>query len=600
MKKATGKLLSLVMAGAMLTAMAAPALAAEQTDHDYTAGIVEDTRTVGVTLSKADAATTSSAFIDANHTYTAVKLLDLYKVLEADHETQARDAEGKLIFQYRLADGMDAMSPDLEHLLSEAGFKFDYSADGFYTGAITMADDSEIASHFGENERTSDASALAALIAQAVVKDGISGTEMKLDRTVELESGYWIIYESDNSSPEKKDGTVATKPILVDVRKMLGTGTQNPGIDLTLKDAKVEMEKVITNDDKFSSKQDNRAVGDIVSYKITTNFPVYEANAESTFREASFEIRDTLEDALDLKADSFVVKVNGTAYEETRDEGSLVIVNFRNTTAAHTFTIRFNTDFILAHQGEDIEVTYNAQLNKTAEFNDADGNRNDAWVEYSNNPEVKNQTLTLQDETSVYTYAIDLRKLDGAYDTHLAGVKFNMLKEDGSKMKFVVEGTNYIYDSTGEAQGATDEIVTVDEDLHFIGLDEGSYTLHEVETVTGYSLLANDAVITIAGNKVTVGEGAAAHEELDGAANVKTVYAGLVRDEETYDDEDAEADTTHEEDGVSDVNVIVRNYKGIYLPETGSITAITLSGLGAAVAAAGAAYMVAKKKKDEE
>lgn len=596
MKKATKKLLSLIMAGAMLTAMAAPALAeTETTDHDYTAGIVEDTRKVGVTLSKANAATTSSDFIDANHTYTAVKLLDLYKVLEADHETQAVDASGNLIYQYRYALG-NSMSPDLKTLLAASGFKFDYNANGFYSGAITEANNSTIVSHFGENERDSRAATLAALIAQAVVKDGISGVEMKLGRTTELECGYWIIYESDNSSPATHDGTVATKPILVDVRKIDGQS----GINLTLKDAKVEMDKSITNADKFSTKQDNRAVGDIVSYKITTNFPVYEANAESTFTSASFQIRDTLENSLDLKADSFVVKVGGTVYAATEEENEVVTVNYSNTTAAHTFTISFNKDFILAHQGQAIEVTYNAQLNKAAEYNDADGNKNDAWVEYSNNPEKKSQTLTLNDKVTVYTYAVDLRKLDGAYDTHLAGVKFNLLKADGTRMKFVVEGTNYIYDSTGTATGATDTIVTVGEDIHIIGLDEGTYTLHEAETVAGYSLLANDATITVTGNTVTVGTAPNTHNELNGSAKIETEYAGLITDAETYANEDDEANTSALENGVSDVNVIVRNYKGIYLPETGSMTAITLSGLGLAIATAGAAYMVAKKKKDEK
>lgn len=590
MKKATKKLLSLIIAGAMMLAMAVPAFAAEETDHEYTAGVVEDTRTVGVTLSKGDSS--SSAFLDENHTYTAIKLLDLYKVLEADHETQAVDADGNLIYQYHSAvDGL--MSPEFKELLASAGFVFDGPTDGGPgTGAIqdNGADMIEFVGN-RENENSSRAAELAALIAQAAVANGMTGTEMKLDRTVELECGYWIIFESANTSPEKTDGTVATKPILLDVRKVASDGTQNPGIELTLKDAKVEMEKIITNDDKHSDKQDNRAIGDIVSYQITTNFPVYEANANVTFTNASFEIRDTLEASLDLQADTIVVTVDG----DTIAEGSNT---FTLTPAAHNWTIDFANAFIMDHQGGDIVVTYDAQLNKDAEYNDADGNKNDAWVEYSNNPEVKDQTLTLWDQVTVYTYAVDVRKLDGAYDTHLAGVKFNMLDEEGNAMKFVVDGNDYIYDSTGEAAGATADIITVaDSDLHFIGLDEGVYTLHEVETVVGYSLLANDATITIVEN--TDNEGL-----LDGSANVTTIYAGIVTDEEfeanEYDDEDDEADTSALEDGVSDVNVIIRNYRGIYLPETGSMTAITLSGIGLAIAAAGAAFMVAKKKKDEE
>lgn len=614
MKKATKKLLSFVLAGAMLTAMGASAFADEIPSTDepaptpsptvHTSAYLEkDTRTVGVTLGKG----TDSAVIDANHSYTAIKLLDLYKVMEPDTVTgdiqsgievtqhQMQDGSGNNVYQYGAVTG----GLNLETLLNVAGGQFKYDAE---SGAITLANGNDIATQKGVNENTSDAAALAALIAQACVSNGIQGTPMTIGTAAQLECGYWVIFETANSGD---DGTVATKPILVDVR----TDGNDSGIALTLKDAKVVVDKTVTNADANFDHQDTRAIGDTVSYEIATNFPVYEANAGNAFSSLTFTIGDTLSDSLDLDANSLVVKVNGTpvqasvtTHDDTTDT-DVTTVNYTVTTSAHGFTISFARDFILENQGEPILVDYSAKLNETAAYNDEDANTNAVSVTYSNNPEVASDTETITNSDNpvkVYTFAFDLRKYDGAHTTNLAGVKFNLMN-NGTAMKLVkVDDNTYIYDSSLQeaTEGVTTDIITVDGDITFIGLDEGTYTLHEVETVAGYSLLANDVVITITANTVAPAHAGEPATALTGDATLTTEYATIIDDDNAQAGETTSAVTAL--DGDSNLNVIVRNYKGINLPETGSIAALTISGLGLAVALAGAAFMVAKKKKDEE
>ena len=597
MRKITRRALSLIIVGAMLLAMSAVTFADPTKTNDYTAGVIQDTRTVGVTLSKRTN-DSSAVMVENDHTYTAVQILDLYKVMEADGTTQAVDSSGNLIYQYRSALG-NSMSTSLQTLLASAGFKFDPDS-----GAITKSNNSAIATQVtipeagkrnGVNENTSDAAALAALIAQQVVADNISGTTMKLGTTTNLECGYWIIYESANSNAT--DGTVATKPILLDVRRIAGES----GIALSIKDSKVELTKTITNDDTINQKQDTRSVGDVVSFKIESNFPIYEANALTTFTGATLAIEDTLDASLGLKANTIVVKVN----DATVEPGSSPTVNYTKTTQDHKFVITFSQAYLMAHQGESIVITYDADLLKEAVINSEEGNKNAAKVTYSNNPEVKSSTKYLEDETQVHTFAFDLQKLDGAYDTHLAGCTFNIKDSSGTTMKFYKVNDNYyVYDSTGAASGTVTDIVTNTADITIAGLDEGTYTIHEAATVSGYSLLANDATITIDANEgtntqLTLYRGQTAQHILDGSADLTVTNAALVASGETLGTgEDANDDTL--KNGTSSVDMVIRNYKGIYLPETGSIAALVMTGVGIFTVLGGGAFVVARRKRDEE
>ena len=158
-------------------------------------------------------------------------------------------------------------------------------------------------------------------------------------------------------------------------------------------------------------------------------------------------------------------------------------------------------------------------------------------------------------------------------------------------MKFVkVDDNTYIYDSSlQDSADLTDTITIVESgDITIIGLDEGTtYTLHEASTVSGYSLLANDATIVFTANDES--------GVLTGGATIETSHATIIVD--GSNDETTTAQSAL--DGTSTANVVLRNYKGISLPETGSIAAIIISGLGFVASSAGAAFVL-NRKKDEE
>ena len=536
-----------------------------------------------VTLTKVETtipvilSSSATGFDATGHTYAAVKIMDLYKVVEADG-SDAKDANGKPVYQYKLVltPALAADATAFTNLLAGAGFTFDSK-----TGEITKADGTSIASQAGQNENSSDAAKLAALIAQYVVTNNIEETSITPGTAKSLASGYWVIYETETSNA-KNDGTVATKPILLDLRPTDASGNAVTQRAITLKDATVTLDKKVVSGET-KSDEGTVAIGDTVNYEIDTNFPTYEANAATTFTGAKFELKDTFSAGLD-----YVYTDNVTDGVTVKIDGATVTSGYTVTYSNRVLTITFTSATILANQGKSVAVTYNATVNGNAVVNKTGGNKNKVELEYSNNPEKATDVKKLEDNVPVYTFAFDLKKLDGADDSQLGGAKFQM-KNGDDVLYFTVSGETYTL-SDKNAEGATNVIETVSgEDITFKGLDAGTYTLTETDAPSGYAKLAN--VITVQVEAVTE-EGA-----LTGAAKVTVTNATAVADT-TGDTEGG--DKTTGTTGVSNVNVVVRNFKGISLPETGSVTSIIVMAVGALVVLVGVAYLLRGRKKDDE
>ena len=534
-----------------------------------------------VTLTKVETtipvilSSSATGFDATGHTYAAVKIMDLYKVVEADG-SDAKDANGKPVYQYKLVltPALAADATAFTNLLAGAGFTFDSK-----TGEITKADGTAIDSQAGQNENSSDAAQLAALIAQYVVTENIGGTTVNPGTATNLASGYWVIYETSNA---KNDGTVATKPILLDLRPTDASGNTVTRRAITLKDATVTLDKKVVSGET-KSDEGTVAIGDTVNYEIDTNFPTYEANAATTFTGAKFELKDTFSAGLD-----YVYTDNVTDGVTVKIDGATVTGGYTVTYSNRVLTITFASATILANQGKSVAVTYNATVNGNAVVNKTGGNNNKVELEYSNNPEKATDVKKLEDNVPVYTFAFDLKKLDGADDSRLAGAKFQM-KNGDDVLYFTVSGETYTL-SDKNAEGATNVIETVSgEDITFKGLDAGTYTLTETEAPTGYAKLANVITVQVEAAKEEVA--------LTGAAKITVTNATAVTDT-TGDTEGG--DKTTGTTGVSDVNVVVRNFKGISLPETGSVTSIIVMAAGALVVLVGVAYLLRGRKKDDE
>ena len=579
MNKNFRNLISLVMALFMVLSLTITASA-------YNPPVQVVTDTVAIKLTDSSEAENFAA--DA-HTYTAVRIFDLVQIMKSNGVDPRLNENNEPMYWYRPA------SEQMSEMLN------DFVARGYYlydpqSGSIKLSETEEIADMYLINENTSDASLLATRCAQYCAQNGIEGTTLKVGTAITLQCGYYILYETGNSA---NDGSVATKPILLNIMP------SDEPLNITLKDASVFLDKDISGikePDKNDKDNDvTVGVGDYVEYTITTRFPVYEHIADSPYSFApQFTLTDTMCDGLDTTK-GYALKVNGSEIGNSTDESydqavsytvtdgtkNAATINF--TASNHSITINFVDSYILAHQGEEIEFVYTAKVNDEVKTNYAAGNDNKVELIYSNNPEQSSSVKKLEDEEFVWSYSFNLAKLDGANSQPLAGVVFNMYK-DGEKLSFNIKDGVYYPD----VEGTTEDITTTSSGkVEIKGLDEGVYVLKEISTLEGYSLIMNDAEVTIEALR----DGVTAIPT--GKCKVTGSNTGIT----TNSDSEQSPSKESSDNGETDVNAVIYNYRGVVLPQTGSTTSIILMVVGGIVVVGGIiAFIIilSKKKNDEE
>ena len=161
---------------------------------------------------------------------------------------------------------------------------------------------------------------------------------------------------------------------------------------------------------------------------------------------------------------------------------------------------------VKANAGKIITLTYKATVNEKAVVNKPESNK--AHLEYDNF--VSTETT----EVTVTTFGFELAKVNGSAEA-LAGVKFT-LTNSANEYYTVPSNANSVDED--RFVSTKSEVVT-DENgkVVFAGLAEGTYTLTETETLTGYNILTSPITVTIDANGTATFVGA------EGTGNVVTV-----------------------------------------------------------------------------
>jgi fimbrial isopeptide formation D2 family protein/LPXTG-motif cell wall-anchored protein len=158
-----------------------------------------------------------------------------------------------------------------------------------------------------------------------------------------------------------------------------------------------------------------------------------------------------------------------------------------------------------------ITVEYTAVLNDTAVIGQ-DGQTNEAYLEYSRNPynsgegtDSTNNTPT--DKVIAFTYELDVTKIDGATKAALAGAQFKLKATTGehTNQYAVLTLTNGKYYVTGWDTESNATVMsgqgTDGNQFYVVGLDDGTYTLFETKTPTGFNTPSADGfTFTISAN----------------------------------------------------------------------------------------------------
>lgn len=447
-----------------------------------------------------------------------------------------------------------------------------------------------------------------------------------------LTAGYYLVFpemggtgNANVSVGINPEGSRGTDAMLINIPTNQPSTTWNIKSTYPTVEKKVDDGNTATPNDEDKDNADNGSaqVGDVVTFTLTSKVPDM-----SDFNTYVFQFTDKLPEGLslvgydseevlnpvtsfdtgdvtlkigntDVATDKFnvsAVTINEGNVEEYAEQGvtaddigkTLLTVTIENLKNANLFGDgnALEADDV----GKPIVLTYKAMINENAVTTDPV--TNEASVQYSNDPNDTTLGTSTPDESTVYTYDIDVHKYaSGNNAGYLANAVFalstngtlgeltqeqinnntGLIKEklipladnstgtDGTSYVVDPDGTNYTFTTNGT--GA----------IKVQGLKVGTYYLYEVTAPASYNKLKNPVKIEIT---------------LEDGDYTKPVYKVTINGKTTTG---AQNDST----------INVENKQGIELPETGGIGTIGLTALGVVVVVAGL-FVFPRKKKNKQ
>lgn len=372
-------------------------------------------------------------------------------------------------------------------------------------------------------------------------------------------------------------------------------------------DVKKQVEKC--NTPGTYQKAADYSVGDTINYKVDVTIPKNVSELKVfTLTDTPTNLKDDVNSITIYTDDAMTKSLDTTAYTKAEDTGA-------NTNG---FVITFKPEKLVDERGKAIEklyVKYTATLLGTA-VTTTDGNSNKIDLTYSNktglndtNKDDDSNKNHIEDSAVVYTFKIDIKKVDGQ-NKPLTGkiVTFDLYKEVGPYDDNTAATNAGALDRTKAKQLGFDTTktdykriknnLTVNEkgEVSHSGLSNGNYWLVETKTEPGYNLLAKPVKVELSiAYKTSWSE---TKEYKDGL---------LVKHELTKKDEkfklnestEMNGGTQEGENGTGSKSIVVVNKKGFQLPVTGGFGTLLFSGIGVLLVLAGVAVLFSMKKKND-
>lgn len=558
---------------------------------------------------------------NAEHTYTAYQIFT-----GAYDDTDPENPEFNITGWGSDATALKTDAAFLAFKKSEAGSK----TVGEYIAALpaTATDAQKAAAAAkaldGIADDSADAQALADIVAKAITSGGTAIQEAGTD----LAEGYYLIKDAYTASDDSNDAvsrfilqvsssdkaatglSVATKKsypsVIKKVQENVKTTTGYTGTPSAL-------ETAVDNSAKWNDVADY-SIGSDVPFQLYGSMPATLEDYDHYY----YKFTDTLGTQFD-QPKTVEIKVGNTTLTASNPIDGVYTVdgdtgtNCRVKWDSEKYQLIVTFEDIKAYAGVNkdtiVTVEYTAKLNSSAVIG-IPGQENKVDLTYSNNPnfeytpdtsddeedvpkddkgtpdeedDEEKTDKTPEDKVIVFTYEIDVTKIDGTTKDKLKDAEFE-LKSGTTKIKFIDnnDGTYTVADQSLTSGVTTTVKSGADGVFKFIGLDDGTYTLTETKAPEGYKLPADPDV------ELVLSAETANDQAWDGDAKKALTDLALnsVSVEDTTDFDVAKID--------------VENNKGTSLPTTGGMgTTLFVLGGGCAAGLAGI-YLVSRKRSKDE
>lgn len=388
------------------------------------------------------------------------------------------------------------------------------------------------------------------------------------------------------------DGKTAYEfTVQTDGKIKVGTTEASESATITVDNEKPSLEKSVENANGSYDNDTDASVGDTVKWKV-------EASVPSNVNELkTYKLTDRMSNALtweNVKDANLQITTNpSTVLTRGTDYYTLTVPTDK--TAGGKWTIEFTEAGKIKLADNNVKVitvTFNTKLNENAKIG-SEGNLNDAELDYSNaiyptedpNKDKQPGEDKITDQAIVYSFQMNVLKVDGKRNTPLRGVKFDLYSYTGKETNPTEadlkgsDGKRIAQDLTTDKEGKT----------QYKGLKNGTYYLVETETVTNkdgkrYNLLKEPVKVEIKVTYTTKTE-----TTIDKETNGNVTAATTVKNE-TFTGGDTGSFGTF--------TVTVKNYTGFDLPITGGMGTVLFSIAGFALMAGAAFVLLKGRRKD--
>lgn len=397
--------------------------------------------------------------------------------------------------------------------------------------------------------------------------------------------GYYLFVSDGLKADKPNTGTspifaiVGGEPVTVTEKTSIPTVEKKVLNDSKVKDAN------ITDQTGWEDYADSQ-IGQKVNYKLTGTI----ADNYATYDSYAYKFTDTLSQGLTYAKGSLEVyalnnesytKIDQNSYtvvEPAEDNNNTLTVSF-NDKGLKSATAANESDLLNIDAKTQIVVFYKAELNSKASY-EAPGNKNEVYLEYSNNPMAEGTGKSEIDVVTDHVFRLDVTKTDK--DTGIALTGKNL--QAGFKVK-VIRGDEGTLDNkwlgengeiVEESQAYEFKTQLDDGKVYIPGLDTGTYQITETTTPTGYN--------TVAPFEITVTPSYKNNGELDTL---------------TVSSNNKEMTVIKDANGAT-IPLTIKNKKGSGLPLTG-LNGVTFTWIaGGAVLCIGVAHLIRSRKQAEE